>query len=124
MRKVICAAIIQRSKILLVRKKKTWILPGGKPEENEDDLSCLVREFSQELPRLKLSNVRQYKAIPGIAPHKGDKILAIIYLADASGEITPSAEINASVWSDNPNELNLSDATRETIASLRQDGYL
>lgn len=121
---MICAAIIQENKILLVRKKETWILPGGKPEQNESDLECLIREFGQELPHLKLRNIRQYKSIPGKSPHKKDNILTAIYLADASGEITPSAEINASMWSDNPEALNLSDATHKAIISLRQDGYL
>lgn len=124
MRKVICAVIIKEGKILLVREREAWILPGGKPELNESDLGCLFREFEEELPRLKLSNIRRYKEITGVAPHKRDKILTYIYLADASGEITPSAEINASVWSDNPEALNLSDATYKAIISLRQDGYL
>ena len=38
MRTVINAAIIQDKKILLVKKKETWILPGGKPDGGESDL--------------------------------------------------------------------------------------
>lgn len=35
MRIAIGAAIINDGKILLVRKKQSWILPGGKPEQKE-----------------------------------------------------------------------------------------
>jgi len=49
MRIAIGAAIIEDGKILLVRKRQSWILPGGKPEPKESDIECLCREVSEEL---------------------------------------------------------------------------
>ena len=40
-RKVISAAIIYDKRILVVKKRHSWILPGGKPERNESALECL-----------------------------------------------------------------------------------
>ena len=54
MRTAIGAAIINEGKLLIVRKKQSWILPGGKPEPGESDLDCLCREVGQELSGTKL----------------------------------------------------------------------
>jgi 8-oxo-dGTP diphosphatase len=48
---VVAAVITTEDGLLLVRKRLTsrFMLPGGKPVTGEDDLSCLVRELSEEL---------------------------------------------------------------------------
>lgn len=80
MRTAICAAIIDNDKILLVRKRQSWILPGGKPEPNESDIECLCREVSEELSGTQLDNIRYYGAFEGVTLHKGDNLIAKVYL--------------------------------------------
>lgn len=124
MRKAVSVVIIKNGQILLVRKQVTWILPGGKPQTGESDIDCLLREVGEELPGISLSNLRYFDTFTGITPHKGDELLAEIYFADAEGDITPSAEINAAEWTNTPETYKLSDITQRVIISLRQNGYL
>jgi 8-oxo-dGTP diphosphatase len=48
---VVAVAMVVDRKVLLVRKAGTvrFMLPGGKREKGEDDLSCCVREIKEEL---------------------------------------------------------------------------
>ena len=57
MRKVIDIVTIRNNKILLVRKGKIWILPGGKPKKDEGELQCLLREMREELPFVNIKNL-------------------------------------------------------------------
>jgi len=124
MRKAINAVVIKEGSILLVRKKETWILPGGKPEAGESDTQCLLREIKEELPQLNIRDLKYFDAFVGTAPHKGDELRAEVYFAKADGEISPSAEINKAEWVEKPEEYNLSDITRKIVAALFQGGYL
>ena len=125
MRVAIGAAIIRDGGILLVKKKQSWILPGGKPEFGEDDISCLCREVREELSGTEVEVIRFYKGFEGMAPHKGDKILAKVYFADIKGELhRHSAEIDAAEWVKNTKKYSLSDVTSKILASLQKDGYL
>jgi 8-oxo-dGTP diphosphatase len=124
MRKAICVVVIENGCILLVQKHETWILPGGKPEDGESDIQCLIREVSEELPSLRLQNPKYIGAFTGITPHKNDELCAEVYIANSDGEITTAAEINAAKWVNEPEEYNLSDITRKIVLSLHQNGYL
>lgn len=124
MRKAVCAVIIRNGQILLVKKRETWILPGGKPEIGESDIQCLLREISEELSMLSLQNMKYFGAFSGLTPHKGDELIAEVYFADASGEATPNAEIKAAEWTDEPEQYKLSDITQKIVHSLRQNGRL
>jgi 8-oxo-dGTP diphosphatase len=125
MRMVINAAIIQDGELLLVRKKNTWILPGGKPEIGETDLECLCRETREELSGLELKNFRFYKEFEGVTPHKGDVLKAKVYFADINSSFSKaSAEIVAAELTKKPEEYNLSDITRKVVDSLRRDHYI
>lgn len=125
MRTAIGVVVIRNGKILLVRKKESWILPGGKPEASELDIQCLGREVKEEiLPKGELRNIQFYKAFKGLTPHTGDILCVKSYFADIKGELCPSAEINAAEWTSNPEEYNLSDITGKIIISLCEEGYL
>jgi len=123
-RKAIGAAIIRKGRLLLVRKRQTWILPGGKPKGGESDIRCLIREGKEELPGLRLRNFRYFGTFVGTTPHIGDELRAEVYLAEADGEVCPSAEINAAEWTREPEKFHLSDITRKIILALRQKGHL
>jgi len=124
MRVAICIVVIQNGRILLCKKKETWILPGGKPEVGESDIECIVRELREEFPELQVSILRHYGDFVGVTPHKGDELCARVYLAEVSGSIVPSAEISESAWTDKPEDYKLSDITQKIILSLRQTGCL
>lgn len=127
MKLAIGAAIIENRKLLLVRKKQSWILPGGKPEPNESDLECLCREVREELSGTRLKDITYYKEFKGITPYKGYLLRAKIYFAGIEGDLhASSAEINASEWFDrnNANKYNLSEITLEILNSLIKDGYI
>ncbi len=116
--------VIKNGCILLVQKHKTWILPGGKPEVGESNMQCLLREAGEELPKLRLQNLKYFGAFSGITPHKNDGLCAEVYIANSDGEITTAAEINEAKWVNEPEEYNLSDITQKIVLSLRQNGYL
>ena len=53
-------ALVQGDQLLLVRKRGSiaYILPGGKPEQNEGDVAALCREIEEELGcRLDISSL-------------------------------------------------------------------
>jgi len=124
MKKAISVVIIKNSRILLVRKKKIWILPGGKPRVGEADIPCLLREIQEELPQLVLRDYVYFDAFIGMTPHKGYRLRAAVYFANADGNIVPNAEINKAEWTKNPEKYNLSDITRSIVLSIRQNGHL
>lgn len=125
MRTAICIATIREGKILLVKKKNTWILPGGKPENDESDKGCLIRELNQELPKLHIiDQLQHFGNFTGKTPHKGDQLTAKVYLSPVEGDITPAAEISDAQWTAKPENYNLSDITRKIIAALKNTGHL
>jgi len=125
MRTAIGVAIIEDGKILLVRKRQSWILPGGKPEPNESDIECLCREVDEELSGTQLDNIRYYGDFEGRTPHTGDILRAKVYFANIKEELCqPAAEIAEYDWVGNPNQYNLSDITSKIVDSLTRDEYL
>jgi 8-oxo-dGTP diphosphatase len=125
MRVAINAAIIKEGELLIVRKNITWILPGGKPENNETDLECLIRESKEELKGIELTNFRFYKSFEGKTPHKGDVLKAHVYFADMKTPYEkPNREINEAVFTSKPEEYLLSDITSKIVLYLRNDKYL
>lgn len=131
MREVVCAAIFHESKVLLVRKKQTWILPGGKPEGEEPHFNCLEREIlKEEIPdsRLgKLTNICFYKSFEGKSPHVGDKVRTFVYFADFENYVeSPKVgrEIAEAKWVNNFTNYNLSKNAKKAVESLIREGYL
>jgi 8-oxo-dGTP diphosphatase len=119
MRRAINLAVCEDEKILIVRKRNVWILPGGKPEEGEGDLECLEREIMEELGTGMIMWTL-YGSFTGKTPHKNDILEAIVYL----GDFRPSREISEARFVNNPYDYNLSDITKEIIDSLKKDNYI
>ncbi|MCH7850263.1 MAG: NUDIX domain-containing protein [Nanoarchaeota archaeon] len=127
MRTAINAAIIKNNKLLLVRKKTTWILPGGKPEIGEDDLECLCREIDEELSGTKIKDIHFYKYFDGQTPHQRDILRAKVYFANMDGDlhqVRDGDSITEATWVDNFSKYNLSDITSKIVKSLQQDNYI
>lgn len=127
MRTAINAVIIQDKKLLLVKKNLTWILPGGKVENNESDLECLCREIDEELSGTKIKEISFYNQFFGKTPHKGDILRANVYFAKIDGELYSVREgdsISELSWVNNFNDYNLSEITSKIVNSLKKDNFL
>ena len=127
MRTAINAAIIQDNKLLLVRKKLTWILPGGKPEMGENDLECLCREIDEELSGTQIKDIYFYNQFEGKTPHKGDVLRAKVYFANIDGQlysVRDGDSISEVQWVNDFSKYNLSDITSKIVNSLQQDKYI
>lgn len=109
-----------RGRLLVVLKEggRTYILPGGKPEGDESDVSCLVRECSEEIgvgivgaPVLLAS----FRA--AAADMDGRGVVVRVYEAETIGEPEPRAEIARIHWID-------MDAPDVPIADSIRDGLI
>ena len=117
----VSAIIIENEKILLVKKKDTWILPGGKPEPKESLLECLCREVKEELSETELKNLRFRGTSGGITSHTKENLFNWVYFADINGKLnSPSEEIEAYKWISKQDikKYNISDVTSRVINSL------
>ncbi|MCR5880327.1 NUDIX domain-containing protein [Phenylobacterium sp. J367] len=89
-------------RLLLVRKAGTtrFMLPGGKREPGEDDLTALARELAEEL------GVRLVSAEPlgvfeaAAANEPGARVRSHPYAVTVTGEIAAAAEIAEVRWVD------------------------
>lgn len=127
MRKTIGAVIIEDKKLLLVKKRNYWILPGGKLEEGETDLECLCREMEEELSGTKIDTqlYSYFNDFEGIAPHRKDEIYTKVYFIDIAGELgKPSNEISDAKFINDFENYNISDVTNKVIKSLNEGEYL
>ncbi len=127
MKKVFDGACIQNNGILLVKKRDTWILPGGKIEVSEEKEDCLKREFKEELPNIEISIKEFYKSFDGITPFSRSEVVVEIFFIEITGDdISTSREILDSRFFKKEELMNLkiSDITREILNNLEKDGYL
>lgn len=125
MRKAVNVAVIKDNKLLLVRKKQTWILPGGKPMENEPDKNCLIREINEEIPGTSIKILDYFEKFSGKTPHKKDILYAEVYFGKLIGNLgKPSMEINDVKFIHPSENYNFSDITQKIIKSLINEGYL
>ncbi|MGE5540771.1 MAG: NUDIX hydrolase [Bacillota bacterium] len=126
MRIAINALCIRANQVLLLRKKETWILPGGKPEPGEYDFSCLIREQQEEMPHAAIDLGELYGEFTGTTPHSGTALTARVYFADILGDITPAREIaEARFFSRNELPgLHISDITRKILDHAVDTGHL
>ncbi len=121
---------IRDNRLLIVRKKNTWILPGGKPEGDESDIVCLALEFREELGgKIDPDSVRPYKNFGGVSPHRGKPLEVRTYFVNILGE-TDSLRAQSEIlqvalvkYLDMVDYIN-SDLTWSMVGSLHDDHYL
>jgi ADP-ribose pyrophosphatase YjhB (NUDIX family) len=124
-REVADGIVIRNKRLLVVKKKNTFILPGGKPGARESDDQCLEREFAEELSGTKIKVDLFYRMFRGISPNKKEAIDVRCYFVNILGSLgEPSAEIKESFWANTSNRLSYSEVTRKAIDSLHRDGYI
>ena len=118
---------IKDKSLLMVRKGKYWILPGGKILDGESDEDCLIRETSEELSGTKIFVGQYYKTFKGITPHSKINLISKNYFFYPLGEIhEPSNEINRKKFIssiDIPN-LELTGVSKKVLDSLLERGII
>ncbi|GBQ39350.1 NUDIX hydrolase [Komagataeibacter saccharivorans] len=99
--RVVCAAVIVRERLLVVRKQGTtaFMLPGGKPDAGESPQQALQREIREELgcgltPGRELTGDFSDAA----ANEPGHIVQARIWLALLDGAPVAAAEIAELRW--------------------------
>ena len=99
--RVVCAAVIVRERLLVVRKRGTtaFMLPGGKPDAGESPQQALQREIREELgcvvtPGRELTGDFSDAA----ANEPGHIVQARIWLAHLDGAPVAAAEIAELRW--------------------------
>ena len=90
---------IKGKKLLLVRpkSKKIFYMPGGKPDEGEDNLKALVREIKEEVQLdIDPKTVDFYGVFEAQAygKDKGVMVRVHCYTASHSGEVQSNSEID------------------------------
>lgn len=127
MNKVVSGVCIVDNALLLVRKRKTWILPGGKiePDLDKDQESCLKRECLEEMqanviPKGFLGNYR------GITPHSRNKVMVSAWFMNVLSNPFASSEIKEARFfkADELSGLTVSDVTQKVCTKLFKDGLL
>lgn len=89
-------------RLLTVRKRGTrrFMLPGGKREPGEDDLTALARELAEELGvRLASAELLGRFEAPA-ANEAGATVRSHAYLVRVEGELSIQAEIDELLWID------------------------
>lgn len=100
--KKIGAAIINENKLLVVSKKKypdMFMLPGGKPEGDEEELETLSRELYEEL-KLGILKTDLLGTFNTVSMLSDEEISITVYLTKVKGEPVPSTEIYTFKWID------------------------
>lgn len=122
----IVAALIcdDAGRVLLVRKRGTtaFMQPGGKRDSGEDDIAALSREIAEELGcRVVRSSIQPLGKFDAIAANEpGFRVQASLYGIDVTGDITPSREIDETIWIDPaaPPDIILAPLTRDHVLPL------
>lgn len=94
---------VKKGRVLLVRRRADgrWMFPGGRRRGKEDEKTCLKREISEELPKVKLGSLQLWKEVKGTNRRSGRKMSDAIFIAEsASGRllIGDKKEISRAAW--------------------------
>ena len=123
--KIVAALICDAAgRVLLVRKRGTsaFMQPGGKRDPGEDDVSALSREIAEELGcGVVPASIRPLGEFDAIAANEpGFRVQACLYRIDVTGDITPSREIDETIWIDPsaPPDIPLAPLTRDHVLPL------
>lgn len=123
---VVCAIIIKDEKILVTQRSQNmdmplkWEFPGGKLEQNEDEISCIKREIKEEL-NIEIAILK--RLIPVSYKYPNFEIYLIPYIVQyQSGELKLHEHIDFKLLE--IKELNFLDWAEADIPILKQITYI
>ena len=124
LREVVGAIVIEQGRMLFtLSDNNVWTPPGGKKESGESDQQCAERELLEELDtRIKFGDF--FSRFEIRTPTKNQRMRVSCYFAKLLDDPKPQNEILKIIWSDCPENLNLSEGTRDLVAQLRQGNRL
>lgn len=130
--KTIAYIYISNYKLLLVKPKKhnVFYMPGGKLEDNEDSITCLVREIKEELNvDLNINSLQFYGQFTAQAYGKpiGLNVEIDCYFGKHLGELLPSNEIEDARFFSNSEYSKMPEtaqAVKLIFTSLKQDNLI
>lgn len=106
-------------RMLLVRKRgtTTFMKPGGKRGDGEDDLTTLARELEEELGCLLVGAELLGNFSAPAANEAGFTVRSATYLASVDGDIAALAEIEELAWIDPaaPGDLRLAPLLTQAV---------
>lgn len=75
--------VARNGRVLLVRRRrdKRWMFPGGRRRAGESERKCLHREIMEELPKLRLGELRLWKEVNGKNRRSGRRMSDAIFLS-------------------------------------------
>lgn len=95
-------AVMDGTRVLLVKKKGgfLYILPGGKPEQGEQDIDTLHREIQEELGCSIMARSLKYVGSfeDAAADMKDTTVVVKLYKGRLKGEPSPQSEIETLKW--------------------------
>ncbi|MCP3395161.1 NUDIX hydrolase [Bradyrhizobium sp. CCGB12] len=108
--------VARKGRVLLVRRRrdKRWMFPGGRRQAGESERKCLHREITEELPKLRLGELRLWKEVSGKNRQSGRRMSDAIFLTKkVSGplKIGDKREIDRAEWR-KPRGLKLTPTSR------------
>jgi 8-oxo-dGTP diphosphatase len=126
---VVGAAVVEEGRLLVVSKSAApdvFYLPGGKPDDGEDELACLERELREELSAAPVG-VEFFETVVDEAALEGVEMRMSVYLAALDRAPEAAAEIAALAWFESEDALGgtLAPAVRnQVVPRLREEGLL
>jgi ADP-ribose pyrophosphatase YjhB (NUDIX family) len=108
--------VARKGRVLLVRRRrdKRWMFPGGRRRAGESERKCLHREITEELPKLRLGELKLWKEVRARNRESGRRMSDAIFLTKkASGQLTigDKREIDRAEWR-KPRGLKLTPTSR------------
>jgi len=126
----VCLAIIQKKKLLIVKKRNKrnfWDLPGGKLKTGELETDFIFNEIREEIPGLNLENLEPYGYFNGKTLLQWKPLKSKIYLLKTNQIIElGSPEVRKIEWIGSINDYRLSKTATARIVFrlLKDEGYL
>lgn len=125
------ALCIIKNNCLLVQEEegeKSYLLPGGKPEEGEGAVQTLCREIKEELGvELNIASLSYLGTFEDVASSNPEaRVHVDLYQGDFEGQLKPSSEVKRLVWFNrNDDWSKLASVTRNKILpALLEKGLL
>ena len=121
----VCLAIIQKKKLLVIKKGNFWCLPGGKLEIDGLEIDFIFNEIRKKIPGLNLGNVEPYGYFNGKTLLRWNALKSKIYFLKTNQTIRLGNPKNRKIeWIGNIDDYRLSKTARIVFRLLKDEGYL